>query len=112
MKEEKRKESVEEKESVPVVESGVATESPRVDEGVSVEEKPVVVASVGGASVEEEKGVSVEEETVSVEEKVVEETLPVEVPKVELKETPERTEKEAETLEATVSGRETRSGCD
>lgn len=102
MKEEKRKESVEEKESVPVVESGVATESPRVDEGVSVEEKPVVVASVGGASVEEEKGVSVEEETVSVEEKVVEETLPVEVPKVELKETPERTEKEAETLEATV----------
>ena len=102
MKEEKRKESVEEKESVPVVESGVATESPRVDEGVSVEEKPVVVASVGGASVEEEKGVSVEEETVSVEEKVVEETLPVEIPKVELKETPERTEKEAETLEATV----------
>lgn len=102
MKEEKRKESVEEKESVPVVESGVATESPRVDEGVSVEEKPVVVASVGGASVEEEKGVSVEEETVSFEEKVVEETLPVEVPKVELKETPERTEKEAETLEATV----------
>ena len=102
MKEEKRKESVEEKESVPVVESGVATESPRVDEGVSVEEKPVVVASVGGASVEEEKGVSVEEETVSVEEKVVEETLPVEVPKVELKETPERTEKEAETLDATV----------
>lgn len=102
MKEEKRKESVEEKESVPVVESGVATESPRVDEGVSVEEKPVVVASVGGASVEEEKGVPVEEETVSVEEKVVEETLPVEVPKVELKETPERTEKEAETLEATV----------
>lgn len=102
MKEEKRKESVEEKESVPVVESGVATESPRVDEGVSVEEKPIVVASVEGASVEEEKGVSVEEETVSVEEKVVEETLPVEVPKVELKETPERTEKEAETLEATV----------
>lgn len=106
------------------MESGVVTESPHVDEGVSVEEKPVVVASVEGASVEEEKGVSVEEvksasveesmsveevkivpveeETVSVEEKVVEETLPVVVPEVELKETPERTEKEAETPEATV----------
>ena len=36
---------------MPVVESGVVTESPHVDEGVSVEEKPAVVASVEGASV-------------------------------------------------------------
>lgn len=114
-----KEESAEEKESVSVVESGVATESPRVDEGVSAEEKPAVVVSVEGASVEEEKGVSVEEvKSISVEESVsveevknvpveeetvsVEETLPVIVPEVELKETPEVTEKEAETLEATV----------
>ena len=56
---------------------------------------------VKSASVEE-KSVPVEEETVSIEEKVVEETPTVEAPKVELKETPEVTEKEAETPEATV----------